>query len=152
MGRFVVALLAVAAVLAPAAPGAAEQVVDAYADRPAPWSFVDPCTGAEVGGLGVESGIARATLLGEKGEHVRVSGDGTVDLFDGGAGFAGTWSYSFQLTSQIPPDEQGTLSGRASGPLRYADGSVAQVTLRFHYVFAKGGLPKRVFEGGACRA
>ena len=148
----VVALLAVAAVLAPAGLGAAEQVVDAYADRPTPWSFVDSCTGEEVAGLGAESGIARATLLGEEGEHVRVSGDGIVDLFDGDGGFVGTWSYSFHLTSQIPPDEQGTLSGRASGPLRYADGSVAQVTLRFHYVFAKGGLPKRVFEGGACKA
>jgi hypothetical protein len=150
--RIVVALLAVAAVLAPAGLSAPEQVVDAYADRPTPWSFVDPCTDEEVAGLGTESGIARVTLLGDKGEHVRVSGDGVVDLFDGDGAFVGTWSYGFHLTDQIPPDRQGAVSGRASGPLRYADGSVAQVTLRFHYVFAKGNTPKHVFDGGTCRS
>jgi hypothetical protein len=151
MGRFALATAAAAALLAPAAMAGADQVVDRYEHVATPWSFVDPCTGTEVAGIGTESGVARATFPAGS-EHVRVSAEGVVDLYDGTRGFVGTWTYSLHLSSQIPPDEQGALSGHASGPLAYANGHVAVVAMHLHTVFAKGGAPKHGFDRSACKA
>ncbi|HET9242325.1 MAG TPA: hypothetical protein VFN99_02710 [Gaiella sp.] len=148
--RLVLALLVLAVALPPAAGATADQIIDVYEDVPTPWAFVDPCEGDALHGLGTESGIARVTELGDRGEHVRVNAGGVVDLHNDDGELVGTWTYTLKLVNQIPPDEQGALIGRVAGPLEYTDGSTAFVTLRLQFVFAKGGSPKRAVESSAC--
>ena len=148
--RLVLALIGLAFALPPAAGAAADQIVDRYEDVATPWALVDPCSGEALHGLGTESGIARVTELGDRGEHVRVNADGVVDLYDNDGDLVGTWTYALKLVDQIPPDEQGVLVARAAGQLEYTNGGTSFVTLRLQFVFEKGGSPKRAVESGTC--
>lgn len=150
--RLLPALIALAVALPPAAGATADQIVDVYEDVPTPWTLVDPCTGTALHGVGTESGIARVTELGDRGEHVRVNADGVVDLYDDDDELIGTWRYALMLVDQIPPDEQGVFVARAAGQLEYTNGGASFVTLRLQFVFEKGGSPKRVVDSGACVA
>jgi hypothetical protein len=148
----VIAVLAVLALVVPAtAVAAAEQILIPIVNEPAPWEFDDPCTGAAVHGIGVENGFVKITELGDQGHHVLVRVDGTVDLYDDEDEFVGTWTYRIIFGDQFPPGGQGAVSFQAVGPLEYADGSTAVVTLHEHQVFEKGDLEKREFFKATCR-
>ena len=128
----------------------AEQFVDTWENAPTPIALLDPCTGQELSGVGTESGIARVTFPDAGVEHVRVRASGTVDLYDGDGVFAGTWTYHFNFSSQVPPERQGIVHGLAVGPLQYADGRTAIVQAQFLLVFEKGEIVKRAFQTSAC--
>jgi hypothetical protein len=146
----VIAATGLAALTAPAAVAAAEQIVFTVADEPAPWEFDDPCTGEAVHGVGLESGVVRITELGDQGHHVRVDVDGVADLYDGEENFVGTWTYSLHFSDQFPPDAQGAVALVAVGPLEYADGHTAIVRVLEHEVFGKGDVLKREFLKASC--
>jgi hypothetical protein len=149
--QLLVTMLALGALILPAAALAgAEQFVDTWEDAPTPWALVDPCTGEDLSGVGTESGVARATFPDAGVEHVRVRASGTVDLYDGGGAFVGTWTYHVNLESQVPPDRQGIVHALAVGPLQYADGSAAMVQVQFLLVFEKGETVKRAFQRSTC--
>ena len=139
------ALLLPAGVLA-----GAEQFVDTWENAPTPIALLDPCTGQDLSGVGTESGIARATFPEAGVEHVRVQAGGTVDLYDADGMLAGTWTYRFNLSSQVPPERQGIVHALAVGPLQYADGHTAIVLAQFLLVFEKGEIVKRAFQTSAC--
>jgi hypothetical protein len=146
-----VTLLAFGALVLPAGALAdAEQFVDTWEDAPTPLALLDPCTGQDLSGVGTESGIARVTFPDAGVEHVRVQARGTVDLYDGGGAFVGTWTYHFRFSSQVPPQRQGIVHGLAVGPLQYADGNTAIVQAQFLLVFEKGEIVKRAFQKSAC--
>ena len=150
--RIALAVLAVAVLAIPAtAIAAAEQILIPILNEPSPWEFDDPCTGVAVHGLGVENGFVKITELGDQGHHVHVRVDGRVDLFDDEDDFVGTWTYRIRFGDQFPPGGQGAVSFQAVGPLEYADGSTAVVTLHEHQVFEKGDLEKREFFKATCR-
>jgi hypothetical protein len=148
-----VAVLALAGLGVPATPaaGAAEQIRIDLVDEPAPWEFDDPCTGDAVHGVGLESGTIHIVELGEQGHHDRVKVDGTADLYDDDEVFVGTWTYTVNFGDQFPPDAQGAVTFRAVGPVEYADGTTAVVTLHGHQVFDKGDTQKREFFKATCR-
>lgn len=149
--RLFVTMLVLGALVLPAgAVAGAEQFVDTWQDAPKPLALLDPCTGQDLSGVGTESGIARATFPDAGIEHVRVQASGTVDLYDGGGAFVGTWTYRFSFSSQVPPDRQGIVHGLAVGPLQYADGNAAIVQAQFLLVFEKGEIVKRAFQRSAC--
>ena len=149
--RLLVTMLALGALVLPAAALAgAGQFVDTWENAPTPWALLDPCTGEDLSGVGTESGIARATFPDAGVEHVRVQASGTVDLYDGGGAFVGTWTYRVNLESQVPPERQGIVHALAVGPLQYADGSTAIVQVQFLLVFEKGEIVKRAFEKSTC--
>lgn len=149
--RGLITMLALGALVLPAAALAgAEQIVDTWEDAPTPWVLLDPCTGIELQGVGTESGIARATFPPAGVEHVRVQARGTVDLYGGDGAFAGTWTYSINFESQVPPDRQGIVHALGVGPMQYADGRTAIVQAQFLLVFEKGEIVKRAFERSAC--
>jgi hypothetical protein len=146
------AVLAVAVLAYPAAAvgGGAEQIVITLVDEPAPWEFDDPCTGTSVHGIATENGLVRITELGAQGHHVRADVRGTVDLFDEGDDFVGTWTYRLRFGDQFPPDGQGAILLLAVGPLQYADGHTAIVQVHEHEVFGKGDILKREFFKATC--
>ena len=147
----VIAALGLGVPGAPAAFGAgAEQIVIRLVDEPAPWDFVDPCTGDAVHGVGFESGVVRITDLGERGHHDRVNVRGVADLYDSEENFVGTWTYRLRFGDQFPPDEQGAVHLVAVGPLEYADGHTAIVLVHEHEVFGKGDILKREFVKATC--
>jgi hypothetical protein len=149
--RLLVTMLTVGALVVPvAALAGAEQFLDTWEDAPTPWALFDPCTGEDLSGVGAETGIARATFPDAGVEHVRVQARGTVDLYDGGGAFVGTWTYHFNLESQAPPERQGIVHALAVGPLQYADGSAAIVQVQFLLVFEKGEIVKRAFQKSTC--
>ena len=130
---------------APAAAAKAEQTVVTLVDEPAPWEFVDPCTGMAVHGVGIENGLVRTTVLGEHGDqgvHVRARVSGAADLFDSDDNLVGTWTYRLVFTDQIPPDGQGAVHFTASGPVTYVDGRTAILHVSHHHVFDKGDVEK----------
>jgi hypothetical protein len=144
-------LLLIAALLE--APGVspafaqAEQVVFTLVDEPAPWEFVDPCTGVAVHGTGLENGLIRVTDTTDLGDpragtHTRVQVNGTADLFDSDDNLVGTWTYRLVNTDQIPPDLQGAVHFTASGPVTYLDGRTAILHVSHHHVFDKGDVEK----------
>lgn len=146
-----VTMLALGALVSPAGVLAgAEQFVDTWENAPTPVALLDPCTGEDLSGVGTESGIARAAFPEAGIEHVRVHARGTVDLYDGGGAFVGTWTYHVNFESQIPPDRQGIVHALAVGPLQYADGRTAIVQAQFLLVFEKGEIVKRAFQKSAC--
>jgi hypothetical protein len=147
-----IAILALAGLVIPAtAVAAAEHIVIPIVNAPTPWEFDDPCTGDAVHGIGIENGFVKITELGAQGHHVQVRVDGRVDLYDDGDDFVGTWTYRIRFGDQFPPDGQGAVSFQAVGPLEYADGSTAIVTLHEHQVFEKGDMEKRAFIKSSCR-
>ena len=149
--RLLVTVVVLGALLLPAGVLAgAERFVDTWEDAPTPVALLDPCTGQDLSGVGSESGIARATFPDAGVEHVRVRASGTVDLYDGGGAFVGTWTYRFDFSSQVPPERQGIVHGLAVGPLQYADGRTAIVQAQFLLVFEKGEIVKRAFQQSAC--
>ncbi len=152
MRRIVVAVLAVGALVLPAAAvgAGAEQIVITFVDEPATWEFDDPCTGNAVHGVATESGVVRITELGDQGYHVRVKVEGTVDLYDDEENFVGTWTYHLSFGDQFPPDGQGAVLLLAVGPLEYADGHTAIVQVHEHAVFEKGDTLKREFFKATC--
>jgi hypothetical protein len=145
-----VALAAFAAFAGRAEATGAEQIVDRWQNQPVDWELVDPCTGTDLHGTGTESGIARVTDLGANGHHVRVQANGTVDLYDVGGSFVGTWTYQVNFGDQFPPDAQGAVHFLAIGPLQYADGKASNILIQLHAVFGKGDTLKRRFEKGTC--
>jgi hypothetical protein len=151
--RFVaVAVLALGALIIPAMGAAgAEQIRITLVDEPAPWEFDDPCTGEPVHGLATESGTVHIADLGDQGHHVRVEVDGTVDLFDDEENFVGTWTYHLNFGDKYPPDAQGAVLLLASGPIQYADGHTAVITVHEHFVLGKGDIQKREFLKVTCR-
>jgi hypothetical protein len=144
----VVAAVGLWALVAPAPVAArAEQIVITLVDEPAPWEFKDPCTGEAVHGLGLESGVARITDLGEQGHHVRVNVHGVADLYDSDENFVGMWTYRLRFRDQYA---QGAVLLLAAGPLEYADGHTAIVKVLEHEVFGKGDVLKREFLKATC--
>ena len=134
---------ALAAFAVPAgAIAAAEQIVIALVDEPAPWEFDDPCTGEALHGIGIENGTVRITELGDKGHHVRLNVHGTADLFDDSEDLVGTWTYHLTFTDEFPPGGQGAVHMTASGPLVYEDGHSAIIHVAHHHVFDKGDVEK----------
>jgi hypothetical protein len=149
--RLLVTMLVLGALVLPAtALAGAEQFIDTWENAPTPLALLDPCTGEDVSGVGIESGIARATFPEAGVEHVRVQASGRIDLYDGAGAFAGTWAYHFNFESQVPPDRQGIVHALAVGSLQYADGRIALVQAQFLLVFEKGEIVKRAFQRSAC--
>ncbi len=150
--RIAIVVLALAALIVPTtAVAGAEQIVITLVDEPAPWEFDDPCTGTPVHGIGIENGFVKITELGAQGHHVQVRVDGRADLYDDEDNFVGTWTYTIRFGDQFPPDGQGAVSFQAVGPLEYADGSHAVITIHGHTVFDKGDTVKHEFEKASCR-
>ena len=149
--RVAIAVLALAALLVPAAAvGAAEQIRITLVDEPAFWELDDPCTGQALHGEGTESGTIHVVDLGDQGFHARVKVEGSVDLFDDEENFVGTFTYRVNFGDQFPPDAQGAVRFWARGPLEYADGNTATISVFEHAVFAKGDIVKREFVKATC--
>jgi len=148
-----IATVALAAVVVPAAGvAAAEHILIPIVDQPTPWDpFEEPCTGTTVHGIGIENGQVRITELGPQGHHVQVRVDGEVDLLDEEDDLVGTWTYHIRFSDQFPPDAQGAVTFIARGPVEYADGSSAVITLHTHEVFEKGDAVKHEFAKASCR-
>jgi len=149
--RIAIAVLALVALAVPAAAiAAAEQIRITLVDEPAGWDLDDPCTGQALHGLGAESGTVHIVELGDQGFHVRVKVEGSVDLFDDEETFVGTFTYRVNFGDQFPPDGQGGVRFWARGPLDYADGTSAMISVFEHEVFAKGDILKREFVKANC--
>jgi hypothetical protein len=149
--RLLVTMLALGALVVPATGHAgADQFIDTWENAPTQLALLDPCTGEDLSGVGIESGTAHATFPDAGIEHIRVRASGRIDLYDEDGAFAGTWSYHYSLESQVPPDRQGIVHSVAVGPLQYADGTSAIVQAQFLLLFEKGEIVKRAFQMGAC--
>ena len=149
----ILAILALGALAVPVTAAAtAEHIVIPIVNQPTPWDpFEDPCTGITVHGTGIENGFVKITELGDRGHHIQLRVDGRVDLMNDADEFVGTWTYRIRFSDQFPPDAQGAVRFQAVGPIEYADGSSAVITLHEHAVFAKGDIEKRTFEKARCR-
>jgi hypothetical protein len=149
--RIAIAALALAALVVPAAAASAEQIRITLVDEPAFWTLDDPCTGQPLHGEGTESGTIHVVDLGDQGFHARVKVEGSVDLFDDAENFVATFTYRVNFGDQFPPDGQGGLRFWARGPLEYADGTTAMISVLEHQVFDKGDIVKREFLKTHCR-
>jgi hypothetical protein len=149
----VIAVLACLALALPVTAAAtAEHILIPIVNEPTPWDpFEDPCTGTVVHGIGIENGQVKITELGAQGHHVQVRVDGRVELLDEGDDPVGTWTYHIRFSDQFPPDAQGAVTFIARGPVEYADGSLAVITLHTHDVFEKGDAVKHEFAKASCR-
>jgi hypothetical protein len=146
-----IALLALAALVAPTTAGAsAEQIKFTLVDEPVFWDLDDPCTGQPLHGEGTDSGTVHIVELGDQGFHIRVKVEGSVDLFDDQESFVATFTYSVNFGDEIPPEGQGATRFWAHGTLEYADGTTAKISVLEHFVYAKGDIVKREFLKARC--
>ncbi len=155
-----IAATVLAVVVLPTIAGAGvDRSVETWTNEPTFWFGPDPCTGKVATGRGVESGMASIVETSNGGSHVRIEARGTVDLYEAnGPGpsdprpgaFVGTWTYEAKTSDQAPPDGQGAVTGVASGPIVFADGSSANRKILFHLTWEKNGPPKLFFAKFVC--
>ena len=104
---------------------------------------------AGVAGTGLESGTVRITETANGGGHVQVDIEGSVDLYEilGGdpenpqlGAYVATWTYSAHLKEEAPPGGTEVQGGNWHGPIVFADGRTAQLSIGFSFVIGKDGV------------
>jgi hypothetical protein len=153
---------AVLAVPAAASAGGAVQFSDSWSDEPTFWYMGEfACQGKPsiVAGNGLDSGSVQVTeTVDPQGAHVRLSIDGSVDLYEAFGPpwdvqfgvYVGTWTYSAHQVEQYGPGGTAALSGVSHGTIVFADGDTAQLKIGFTLVLDREEGPKLFFAKAAC--